>query len=71
MVKPLNERVRESEARKVQDGGRRMPGGVLGSKAARALERLQAAGYASSATSCIARALLEAEQRLNKHRPKG
>lgn len=61
----LADRVRASEARKVKAGGRRMPGGVLGADAARALDRLQAAGYADSATACIARALVDAERKLN------
>lgn len=59
------ERVRASEARKVESGGRRLPGGVLAADAADALNRLQAAGYAGSATACIARALIEAERKLN------
>lgn len=54
------EMVRKSEARKVQAGGRRMPGGVLPPDAAVALDSLQASGYAPSATACIARALVEA-----------
>lgn len=62
------ERVRASEARKVKAGGRRLPGGVLAADAAGALDRLQAAGYAPSATACIARALLDAERKLNVRR---
>jgi hypothetical protein len=57
------QRVRNSEARKVQAGGRRMPGGVLPPDAAAALESLQASGYAPSTTACIARALVEAASR--------
>lgn len=56
----LSERVRASEQRKVEAGGRRMPGGVMPADAAAALEMLQAAGYGSSATGCISRALVEA-----------
>lgn len=68
--KPLTpaERVRASEAKKVKDGGRRLPGGVLAAEAAAALDRLKGAGYAPSATACIARALLEAERKLNSRR---
>lgn len=61
-----SERVRSSEARKVQVGGRRMPGGVLAPDAAAALDSLQASGYAPSATACIARALVEADSRKRK-----
>jgi hypothetical protein len=64
----LAERVRASEARKVKKGGRRLPGGVLGADAAAALEHLQRAGYAESATACIARALVDAERKLNRNR---
>jgi hypothetical protein len=53
-------RVRASEARKVAEGGRRMPGGVMPADAARALEVLQANGYGDSASSCIYRALIDA-----------
>ena len=56
------EMVRKSEARKIQAGGRRMPGGVLPPDAAVALDSLQASGYAPSATACIARALVEAQR---------
>lgn len=65
---PLADRVRASEARKVEAGGRRMPGGVLPPDAATALERLQAAGYADSATGCIARALVEADRRQRRRK---
>lgn len=57
------ERARKSEARKVREGGRRMPGGVLPAEAAQALAELQASGYATSAAGCIARALREAAER--------
>jgi len=56
------QRVRNSEVRKVQAGGRRVPGGVLPPDAAAALYSLQASGYAPSATACIARALVEAQR---------
>jgi hypothetical protein len=62
--KTQSERARDSEARKVDSGGRRMPGGVLSVDAANALAKLQTAGYASSATACIAKALNEAAGRL-------
>lgn len=60
------EMVRKSEARKIQAGGRRMPGGVLPPDAAVALDSLQASGYAASATACIARALLDAASRAER-----
>jgi hypothetical protein len=60
----LADRVRASEQRKVEAGGRRLPGGVLPADAAEALESLQGAGYANSATGCISRALVEADERL-------
>jgi hypothetical protein len=60
------ERNRASEARKVDAGGRRIPGGVLPPDAAAALDSLQATGYAPSATGCIARALLDAASRAKR-----
>lgn len=60
------ERVRASEARARERGARRLPGGTLPPAAAEALERLEAAGYAESATAMIARALIEAAARLQK-----
>lgn len=62
MKQPLSQaqRARSSEARKLQSGGRRMPGGVLSPQAAADLQTLQERGYASSATACIVRALREA-----------
>lgn len=60
------QRVRNSEARKVKAGGRRMPGGVLSPDAAAALDSLQSGGYAPSATACIARALLDAASRAER-----
>jgi hypothetical protein len=63
---PDQNRVRASEARKVQAGGRRMPGGVMPREAAEALDQLQAAGYGASASACIHRALVEAAGRAAK-----
>lgn len=57
------ERVRASEARKIEAGGMRLPGGILPPDAAGALQRLVAAGWADSATGAIARALVEADRR--------
>ncbi|KKO71828.1 hypothetical protein [Kerstersia gyiorum] len=62
---PLAERVRKSEAELRKRGGRRLPGGSLQPDAAQALDALMLAGYAPSATACIARALLEAAARLD------
>lgn len=52
--------VRSSEARKVAGGGLRLPGSVLGAEPAGALRALMSSGYASTATGCIARAILDA-----------
>lgn len=59
---------RASEARARARGGRRLPGGTLQPDAAEALAKLQAAGYADSATACIARALVEAAKRAQPKR---
>lgn len=58
------QRVRDSEARKIQAGGRRIPGGVMPADAAQALDKLTAAGYGDSASACIFRALIDAADRL-------
>lgn len=63
------ERVRASEARKLQAGGRRMPGGVMPAEVVEALDRLLSADYAPSASACIFRALTEAAMRLPKPKP--
>jgi hypothetical protein len=60
------ERVRASELRKIRDGGRRMPGGVMPADAADALGVLQAEGYGDSASTCIYRAIVEAAERYRK-----
>lgn len=62
----LSERVRASEARKIEAGGRRLPGGMLPADASTALDSLQTRGFASSAAGCIARALVEASERLDE-----
>lgn len=61
---PLGERVRASEARKLKAGGRRIPGGILPPDAAAALELLTAEQYATTASGCIFRALIEAAERV-------
>ena len=53
-------RATASERRRVEAGGRRMPGGVLSAEAARALEALLAAGYAHGVKAVIERALKDA-----------
>lgn len=58
-------RVREFEARQVKAGGRRMPGSMMSPQAVAALDQLIAAGYASSMTACIERALKEAASGLD------
>lgn len=54
----LKQRAYESRLR--ERGGRRLPGGTLQPDAARALDELLRKGYASSATACIAKALIDA-----------
>lgn len=61
---PLDKRVRASEARKIEGGGRRMPGVVMPADAAEALDKLVAAAYGNSASGCIFRAIIEAAERL-------
>jgi len=58
------QRVRDSEARKIQAGGRRIPGGVMPADAAQALDKLMASGYGDSLSACIFRALIDAAERL-------
>ena len=50
---------RAHEARQLQRGAVRLPGGMLPPEAAEALESLLAAGYARSKVGAIARALIE------------
>lgn len=64
--KPLAQRVRESEARSLDAGAVRTPGGLLPADAAVALNELVESGYAASKTAVIAKALLEARKRLKK-----
>lgn len=64
----LASRVRASEARKIESGGRRIPGGVMPKDAADALDRLQANGYGTSASACIYRALMEADMQTKPRR---
>lgn len=56
------QRVRASEARSIETGAVRMPGGLLPADAAQALADLVASGYAPSKTAAIARALLDAQK---------
>ena len=55
---------RAHEARQLQRGAVRLPGGMLPPEAAEALESLLAAGYARSKVGAIARALIEASGRM-------
>lgn len=56
--------VRESEARSIEAGAVRMPGGLLPPEAAAALAELLDAGYAPSKNGVISRALISARKRL-------
>lgn len=60
-TRPPKQRAYESRLR--ERGGKRLPGGTLQPDAAAALAALLGAGYAPSATACIARALIEAAGR--------
>lgn len=64
--KPLAQRVRESEARSIDAGAVRMPGGLLPADAAAALNELVETGYAASKTAVIAKALLAVRKRPKK-----
>lgn len=54
--------MRASEQRAIDAGAVRMPGGLLSTEAAQALDALVAAGWAPSRTAAIARALIEARK---------
>lgn len=60
---PLADRVAASRARAIEAGARPTPRGVLPREAADALHHLLHSGYATSATGCIARALIDAAKR--------
>ena len=51
----------KSRAKKIADGGMRLPGGVLGKKPSDALRRLLAGGYGHTITGVIAEALIDAD----------
>lgn len=55
-----SQRAAASRARRLEREQGRQVGVILPAEAAAALDSLQAGGYASSATGCIARALVEA-----------
>ena len=54
---------RAFEARQIERGAQRIPGGMLPADAAQALAQLLEAGYAPHKAGAIARALREAAQR--------
>lgn len=62
------QRVAQARQKLLQAGGRRLPTGYLQPDAAAALDALQAAGYAPSATGVIAAALLDAQRKLSRAR---
>ena len=64
--KPLVQRVRDSEAKSLESGAERLPGGLLKPDVALALKELLDAGYAKGKTAVISRAILEARKRLKK-----
>jgi hypothetical protein len=59
-AKTQSQRNRASEARKLAEGARRLPGVLLPAQAAQDLDYLRTTGYAPSVAACIARALREA-----------
>lgn len=61
--KPLSLRVRESEARSIDAGAVRVPGGLLPPNAAVALTELLESGYANSKVGVISKALIEVRKR--------
>ena len=66
VIKPLAQRVRESESRSLEAGAVRMPGGLLQAEPAQALSELLEAGYAESKTAVISKALIAARKKLKK-----
>ena len=66
-MKTAQQSVRESERRKIDAGGMRMPGGVLSSEAAAALADLVLAGYAPSKTAAIGLAVIDARNTLARN----
>lgn len=55
-----------TEARKIEAGGKRLPGGVMSPEATDALALLVERGYAQSMLKAIERALLAAAARFKK-----
>lgn len=63
-IAKIQTRVRNLEARKIEGGARRMPGGLLQPEAAQAIESLLASGFAPNITHVINRALIECAARI-------
>ena len=63
-IKPLSQRVKDSQNSLKTRGGRRMPSGFLQPEAAQALADLVAAGYAPSPVAVISFALLDARRKI-------
>ena len=61
---PSPRHTRAYEARQIEDGAQRLPGGLLPAEAAQALPQLLDAGYADSKVGVITRALLDARATL-------
>lgn len=60
--KSQSERNRSYEARNIESGAVRLPGGMLPADAAAALSALLSSGYGNSKVSVIARALIDAQK---------
>ena len=65
MAKPLSERVKDSQARVIEGGGRKISA-VIRPEIADAIDKLIAAGYAATTTGCISLAIQEAVKRLKQ-----
>ncbi|RDS80847.1 hypothetical protein DWU98_12945 [Dyella monticola] len=59
-------RASASEAKKIEAGGKRLPGGVMSAKAAKDLDVLLSAEYAQSRMQIIERSLSEAVRLLRQ-----
>ena len=66
--KSLTERVRDSEARVKENGGRRIPCGMLDAEATEALDFLVSNGYAAGMVATIRQSLIDAAAKQRRRR---
>lgn len=64
VAKSLTDRVKDSRAKAIENGGSRIPMGMLTSEGAQALQKLLDCGYAKSKAACINAALIDAAERI-------